>query len=471
MSVEEFLLPDLGEGLTESEIVRWHVAEGDRVALDQVIAEVETAKAVVEMPSPYAGVVQRLHAPEGTVVDVGAPIITFRLDDADDVDGADHPADGPTGSGDAAADQPSGGDAAETADDEDEAPPPNLVGYGAAAAAKGTPTRRARRFAPVVLAAEVAQVAPAPDAPAVGLRTAPPVRSSPPVRALARRLGVLLDDLVGTGEHGLVTRADVEGAVGTDDAGSTAPVVPSGASVPPAGPADRADAPGDERIPVRGVRKLTAEAMVASATTAPHITLFLTVDVTATAELVARLRAARDAQVRPSFLAAVARALCLAVAHHPEVNSRWAGTEIVRRRAVDLGIAAATPRGLVVPVLRDVGGSGLLELAAGIADLATTARAGRTTPAAMTGGSITISNVGVFGVDAGTPILHDGQAAILAVGTVAARPWEHAGTIALRQLVTLSLSVDHRVLDGEQGARFLAEIGATLSDPARAFVG
>ena len=211
--------------------------------------------------------------------------------------------------------------------------------------------------------------------------------------------------------------------------------------------------------------------MVASAFTAPHVTMFLTVDVTATMELLERLKATREfRETRLTFLTAVAKALCLAVEDFPEVNARWAGEEIVRSRSVHLGIAAATPRGLVVPVLRDAQASSLAELARRIAELAETARAGRTPPADLSGSTITISNVGVFGVDAGTPILNPGEAAILAVGQVAKRPWEFEGGIALRSVTTLSLSIDHRVLDGEQGSRFLAAIGRTLSDPATVFI-
>jgi pyruvate dehydrogenase E2 component (dihydrolipoamide acetyltransferase) len=285
------------------------------------------------------------------------------------------------------------------------------------------------------------------------------VRATPPVRRLAEQLGVRLADLRGTGEHGLVTRHDVEEAAHGGRNGSVAP----------ARTAPSED--GLERIPVSGVRRRTAEAMVASAFTAPHVSMFLTVDVTATMELLDRLRTTPEfREVRLTFLAAVAKALCLAVADHPEVNARWAGEEIVRSRAVHLGIAAATPRGLVVPVLRDAQAEGLAGLATRIAELAATARAGRTAPADLTGSTITISNVGVFGVDAGTPLLNPGEAAILAVGQVAKRPWEWQGGIALRQVVTLSLSIDHRVLDGEQGSRFLAAIGRLLADPATAFL-
>jgi pyruvate dehydrogenase E2 component (dihydrolipoamide acetyltransferase) len=273
------------------------------------------------------------------------------------------------------------------------------------------------------------------------------------VRRLAERLGVRIDDVTGTGDHGLVTREDVERAA--------------------AGPTSSPEAPEDvERIPVRGIRRRTADAMVASAFTAPQVTMFLTVDVTATVELLDALRAEEDfAEVRLTFLAAVAKALCLGLHRHPEVNSRWDGDagEIVRFRRIHLGIAVATPRGLLVPVLPDAGAAALPELAGRIAMLTAAAREGRATPAELAGSTITISNVGVFGVDAGTPILNPGEAAILAVGAVARRPWEWQGGIALRQVVTLSLSIDHRVLDGEQGARFLADVGRILADPARAF--
>lgn len=443
--IREFRLPDLGEGLTESEIVTWHVAEGDTVAQDQAIAEVETAKAVVELPSPWAGVVHTLHVAAGTTVDVGAPIVSFRTDDdagSDEETSSDAPSDGAP-SDDASPDDAPPDDLPR---DDDDAPPPNLVGYGATATARGPATRRARRFAEQD-----------PAKPPPGLRTAPPTRSTPPVRALAERLGVSIDALEGSGEDGRVTREDVEG---------------SGQSAPqPVSPSSGTDTSTDERVPVRGLQKHMAQAMVAAASV-PQVTVFLTVDVTATVDLLARLRARREhAEVRLTFLAAVARAVCLAVARHPEVNARWAGEEIVRSSRVDLGIAAATPRGLVVPFLADVGGASLIDLAVGITELAVTARAGRTTPAAMEGGTLTISNVGVFGVDAGTPILHRGQAVILAVGAVNRRPWEHDGAVVLRDVVTLSLTLDHRVLDGEQGARFLAAVGATLTDPASAFVG
>ncbi len=480
--LRDFLLPDLGEGLTESEIVSWHVAEGETVTRDQAIAEVETAKAVVELPSPFAGVIERLHVEAGTVVDVGARIVSFRTDEDEGAGGAapSSAPDGATSDGAAPVDQ-EGGDQGE----DEEAAPPNLVGYGAAAAPRGAATRRARRFAeqgpadasggsgeqaqPVhPSSAQPAQPSPPGQSeqtpPPQGLRTAPPVRSTPPVRALAQRLGVVIDEIEGSGEDGRVTRDDVEAAGrSASQQPDPSPATTASSAATPAG--------AGERIPVRGVQKHMAQAMASAAST-PAVTVFLTVDVTATTALLETLRGRREhAEVRLTFLAAVARATCLAVARHPEVNARWDGDAIVRSPRVDLGIAAATPRGLVVPFLTDVGAASLVDLATGIGELATTARAGKTAPAALEGGTITLSNVGVFGVDAGTPILHRGQAAILAVGSVTRRPWEHEGDIALRDVVTLSLSIDHRVLDGEQGARFLAAVGATLTDPANAFVG
>jgi 2-oxoisovalerate dehydrogenase E2 component (dihydrolipoyl transacylase) len=381
-----FRLPDLGEGLTESEVVAWLVAEGDSVELDQVLAEIETAKAMVQLPSPRAGVVERLFVPEGTTVAVGAPLVAFRTDE-------------PAGAGDAP--RPDAGDTAPSGDaplPQDDvapaAPPPTLVGYGAGAEGAG-PGRRPRRF-------------PAPAAPAVAPR-------SP---------------------------ADVEPGVGPEDV---------------------------ERIPVRGVRRRVATAMSAAAAV-PQATVFLTVDVTPTVELLegARTPAGRT----PTMLAAVARAVCLAVPDHPEVNARWdeAAGEILRFRAVHLGIAVATPRGLLVPVLRAAQRSPLLELADRVHEAAGDARSDRTSPRELNGGTITISNVGVFGVESGTPILYDGQAAILALGAVARRPWAWRGEVALRSTVVLALTFDHRVLDGEGASRFLVDVGRVLTDPATAFL-
>jgi 2-oxoisovalerate dehydrogenase E2 component (dihydrolipoyl transacylase) len=449
--IKDFALPDLGEGLTESELVNWLVAVGDSVRLNQIIAEVETAKALVELPAPWEGVVSRLYVEPGVTVSVGDPIVAFEVDG------------------------------------EADAPEPNLVGYGAIADSGARPVRRAR---PGLTVPEPAPASagersretvsaradtatrndtPPSAAPDAGERP----RATPPVRKLARELGVDLAAVTGTGDRGLVTRNDLESFAG----GAVAPAqaAPADAARAPAAPAEAAPAAAtpagarERRIPIRGVRKLTADAMVRSAFTAPHATVFLTVDVTPTTELLDRLRARREfADSRPGLLAVVAKALCLAVRRTPSVNARWDGDaqEIVEFEYVNLGIAAATPRGLVVPSIPDADSLSLAELASSIRELAETARAGRTTPERLAGGTISITNVGVFGVDAGTPILTPGEAAILALGAVRRQPWEFDGEIALRTVVTLALSFDHRVVDGEQAARFIADIGQILSDPA-----
>ncbi len=458
MSAErDFALPDLGEGLTESELIDWRVAVGDEVSLNQIVADVETAKAVVELPSPVAGVVTALHAEPGEVVQVGASLMTF------EVGGADAP-EPPASESEPAV------EAASAAEPEAPAPEvpakrePNLVGYGAAADASH-PKRKARRVpsAPAVRAAE-----PAPAAPVAGATTmlerprpAERPRSTPPVRKLAHDLGVDLESLSGTGERGLITRADVEQAA-ADRPASEAPSAP--------------EAQADDRVtrtPVRGVRKHTAEAMVRSAFTAPHATEFLTVDVTASTELLDELRDDRaTAGHRVTMLAMAAKATCIALARMPELNSRWddEAHEIVQHHYVNLGIAVATERGLLVPNVRDAERMSLLELADAIGELAATARDGKTPPADLAGGTMTITNIGVFGIDAGTPILNPGEAAILATGAVRRMPWEHRGEVALRDVMTLSLSFDHRLVDGAQASRFLADVGAILRSPGRALL-
>jgi pyruvate dehydrogenase E2 component (dihydrolipoamide acetyltransferase) len=456
--IQDFRLPDLGEGLPEAELVQWLVAEGDTVALNQTIAEVETAKAVVELPSPHAGVVTALHAAAGDVVEVGSVLISF------DVAG-----DEPAAPAAPAAAAPAASSDADTAD---EAARPNLVGYGAAPRGAGRPQRRARAGvrAPAGIDTAVLEAAPhdviTATEPVEVVRERP--RSTPPVRKLAKELGVDLALVEASGATGLITRADVESyaaRVRTLDEAAAAP------SAPPApAPADRERV---TRIPIRGVRKHTAEAMVRSAFTAPHVTTFLTVDVTATSELIASLRADRALEGhRIGVMAVAAKAVCLALLRHPEVNSRWDAdrAEIVQHHYVNLGIAAATERGLVVPNIRDADSMTLVELADAIGELAQVARAGKTAPAQMSGGTFSITNVGVFGVDAGTPILNPGEAAILALGAVRRQPWEHEGQIALRDVMTLSLSFDHRLVDGEQGARFLREVAEILREPGRAML-
>ncbi|MDV8149419.1 dihydrolipoamide acetyltransferase family protein [Arthrobacter sp. B10-11] len=448
--IKEFRLPDLGEGLTESEILSWKVAVGDTVALNQVIAEVETAKAVVELPSPFAGVITALHEKAGTVVEVGKPIVSFEVEGDDG---------GPAAGGPAQA---------ETAKRE-----PNLVGYGAVVESSGRPARRARTFASPVAepataparadAAPAAEPAKAPAAGRVGTATpAERPRSTPPVRKLAKDLGVELTEVAGTGAGGLITRDDVRNFVGGGDLPAAARAL-AGAGTGTGAPGER-----ETRTPIKGVRKLTAAAMVSSAFTAPHATEFLTIDVTPTMELLARLKASRAFEgLKLTPLTLVAKALLIALRRQPSLNSRWeeASQEIVQFNYVNLGIAAATPRGLTVPNIKDADRMSLTELSTAITALTETARSGKTSPAELSGGTISITNIGVFGIDAGTPILNPGEAAILAMGAVRRMPWEYKDEVALRQVMTLSLSFDHRLVDGEQGSRFLADIGAILADP------
>ncbi|WP_068158933.1 dihydrolipoamide acetyltransferase family protein [Rhodococcus phenolicus] len=422
-SVEEFRMPDLGEGLTEADLVSWTVAVGDRVELNQVVAEVETAKAMVELPSPFAGTVAELLAEPGTTVPVGTPIIRIAVttDAGQDTDG----------NRDAA-----GGGATP--------PTPVLVGYGPGSAPV---SRRATRV-------------PAPAVPSTDGHTEPHLHAEPQrpdakpsARREARRLGVDLTTVTGTGNGGVVTRSDVRRAA---DRGV------------------RAEPGRETRVPVTAVRRRTAEAVTRSAFTAPHATVFLTCDATATVDLVERLRAHPSfADRHPTALTIVAAALLGVVADQPVLNATWdqdAG-EIATPGHVNLGIATATDEGLLVPVIRGAEVLSLPELAGAIAAVTATARAGRATPSDLTGGTISITNVGVFGVDAGTPILVPGQAAILAIGAIAPRPWVVDDMLAVRRVVTLSLSFDHRLVDGEQAGRALAGIGTVLGDPVPALLG
>jgi len=470
--IKEFRLPDLGEGLTESEILSWKVAVGDTVILNQVIAEVETAKAVVELPSPFAGVIRELHEQPGTVVEVGKPIVSFEV--ADDA--------GPAPAGHAA---PSRGTtpAGQTAAGAEPSAPkrePNLVGYGAVVESSGRPARRPRNLPPVAVSAHAAPVrigatetVPAESKPPVvepadtgviearaGVPSGDRPRSTPPVRKLARDHGVDLALVTGTGPAGLITRDDVQEFLRQGSAGQAA--APAG-QVRAVGEGER-----ETRTPIKGVRKHTAAAMVSSAFTAPHVTEFLTVDVTPTMELLAKLRGTRAfSGLKLTPLTLAAKAVLIALRRHPSLNSRWdeANQEIVTFNYVNLGIAAATPRGLTVPNIKDAHSLTLEQLAEALALLADTARSGKSAPADLSGGTMSITNIGVFGIDAGTPILNPGEAAILALGAVRSMPWEYRGEVALRQVMTLSLSFDHRLVDGEQGSRFLADVGAILAEP------
>ncbi|WP_017590613.1 dihydrolipoamide acetyltransferase family protein [Nocardiopsis ganjiahuensis] len=465
--VHAFKLPDVGEGLVEAELLTWYVKPGDTVTDGQMICEIETAKAVVELPVPFSGTVKELLFGEGETVEVGSVIITV-----DDGTGGSGAAAG-TESGDTA-DTASAGGAEET--EEREKP---LVGYGEKAAS--TQRRARRRPTPSGPASPPRPTEPAPAVVAVPAGPAPasgrPL-AKPPVRKLAKDLGVDLAAVAPTGKGGVVTREDVHAAAGSAGAPQEAPEAASAApaaSAPAAGSVTapeaapvRDRAARERRVPIKGVRKHTAAAMVNSAFTAPHVTEFLQVDVTRTMKAVARLREHRDfADVRVSPLLLVAKALLMAVRRHPEVNASWdeEAQEIVVKNYVNLGIAAATERGLVVPNIKDADSQPLPELAASLKALTETARAGKTTPADMSGGTITITNVGVFGVDAGTPIINPGEAAILAFGQIRDTPWVHKGKLKIRKVTTLSLSFDHRLVDGELGSKVLRDIGTALEDP------
>jgi 2-oxoisovalerate dehydrogenase E2 component (dihydrolipoyl transacylase) len=449
VATKQFPLPDVGEGLTEAEILTWHVSPGDTVAVNQIIVEIETAKAAVELPCPYSGVVTELLAEPGTTVQVGTPILTIDLDPAQP--GAETPSATPAGG------QAPSGSGAQRSDEQ----VPNLVGYGPKS---GAPTRRARKPAaqpqPEAPPAEAPAGEPSPaEAPAAerataaGSATALVPLAKPPVRKLAKDLGIDLRELTGSGSGGIITREDVQRAHAVGN--GTAP------------PTTTRD--GERRVPVRGVRRATAQAMVDSAFSAPHVTEFLTVDVTPMMQLREKLQthpAFREVKVTP--LAFAAKAVCLAVQRTPEVNASWdeAAGEIVYFDHLHLGIAAATPRGLVVPKIRHAEAMSLAELAAALQALTATAREGATAPGDMVGGTFTITNVGVFGVDTGTPILNPGESAILALGAVREMPWVVDGAVVPRTVCQLALSFDHRVVDGQQGSQFLADVGALLADPA-----
>ncbi|MEU6550580.1 dihydrolipoamide acetyltransferase family protein [Streptomyces sp. NPDC046915] len=446
-SVREFKMPDVGEGLTEAEILKWYVQPGDTVSDGQVVCEVETAKAAVELPIPYDGVVRELHFPEGTTVDVGTPIIAV-----DVAGGAPAPAEQPE---EPKAEEPKPAGSGRQ---------PVLVGYGVAASS----TKRRPRKGPEVTVPQ-ASAAVQSELNGHGAAAAKPrPLAKPPVRKLAKDLGVDLATVTPSGPDGIITREDVHAAA-APAAAAPAPVAATPVSVPPA-PVATYDTARETRVPVKGVRKATAQAMVGSAFTAPHVTEFVTVDVTRTMRLVEELKQDKDMQgLRVNPLLLVARALLVAIRRNPEINASWdeANQEIVLKHYVNLGIAAATPRGLIVPNIKDAHVKTLPQLAEGLGELVATAREGKTSPAAMQGGTVTITNVGVFGVDTGTPILNPGESAILAVGAIKLQPWVHKGKVKPRQVTTLALSFDHRLVDGELGSKVLADVAAILEQPKR----
>lgn len=425
--VETFSLPDVGEGLTEAEIVEWQVAVGDTVTVNQVIVEIETAKSLVELPSPYAGVVSKLHVAVGDTVDVGSVLISVETE-VETVAGV-APAPAPSLAPSA---EPEGSGAV-------------LVGYGTGE--KATSRRRRPLAAPQPAAAPIA-VAPVPAAPGIA------TLAKPPIRKLAKDLGVDISRVVGSGRSGEVTRDDV-----TREA-NQASVFRN--IVTPPWSDDR-----EERIPVKGVRKQIAHAMTSSAFTAPHVTVFVDVDATRTMEYVKRLKASTDfAGVKVSPLLVMARAIVWAVQRNPSVNSSYDDTEITIHHYVNLGVAAATPRGLLVPNIKEAQSKSMFELAQALEQLTMTAREGKTQPADMAGGTLTVTNIGVFGVDSGTPILNPGEVAIVALGSIRQKPWVVDGVVQPRFVTTVAATFDHRVVDGDVASRFVADVASVLEEPA-----
>ena len=542
MAVREFLLPDPGEGLTEAEIVTWRVAVGDTVKVNDIVVEIETAKSLVELPIPWAGTVSALLAPEGATVEVGSPIIAIddptyaggspaapasgaaavastaktSVPQADSAAASPPAGRSAAPAARAAAGVFDGGPAPDPAGDEPVAEgliggttstgrTAVLVGYGIKQTEAKRRPRRKEAIVREIAAPPGEHIDQPPTARMGGLVAAhaPEVRrdnrpiaelaqphkaprvhanvlAKPPVRKYAKDVGVDLAQVPAAGET--ITRADVDaflaaraGAVGTATAGMPGA---GGAGTAYLAGAAGAASRGETRVPIKGVRKMTAQAMVGSAFTAPHVTEWITVDVTPTIELVERLKADREfAGVKVTPLLVLAKAMCVAIKRHPEINASWdeAAQEIVLKGYVNLGIAAATPRGLIVPNIKDADLLTMRQLADAMAGLVATAREGRTQPADMSGGTITITNVGVFGVDTGTPILNPGEAAIMAFGAIRKQPWvvtaaDGSDELAIRHVTTLGLSFDHRLVDGELGSRYLADVAAILADPARGLV-
>lgn len=413
-TAQHFALPDVGEGLTEAEIVTWLVKVGDTVAVNDTLVEVETAKSLVELPSPYSGVITQLHAAEGETIDVGSVLVTFGGSTPETTPEADVPV-----------------------EQEDEPRQPVLVGYGPSRAKVERRTRKAGHRSTLVA-----------NLPASEAHTP---YATPPVRLHAKELGVDLSTVAPAGPDGRITRADVDAAAAVST--------------------KHTEQPAEIRSPIKGVRKATAAAMVSSAFTAPHVTEWVTVDVTETLNLLENLRrdrVFRDARLTPLVL--IARATLSALRTHPQMNATWDGeaNEIVEYRDVNLGVAAATPRGLLVPNIKAAQTLSTRELCDALDALITEARAGKTTPEAMARGTFTITNIGVFGVDGGTPILNPGEAGILCVGQIARRPWEYHGEVALRSVCTLAMSFDHRLVDGQLGSQVLSHIARLLENPSLA---
>jgi 2-oxoisovalerate dehydrogenase E2 component (dihydrolipoyl transacylase) len=419
VSTSEFNLPDVGEGLTEAEIVTWKVKAGDTVVVNQVLVEIETAKSLVELPSPFAGVVTAILVDEGQTVDVGTPIISVSSDGAQA-----EPAPVAPSQADVEA-RATVSDTAGSISSED-GQGAVLVGYGI----KGHVSSRRNRGAVAGLPAQ------SPRPSSVPAASASAIVAKPPIRKLAKDLGVDLGEVNPTGLAGEITRDDV---IRHASQASLFRNIET-----PAWSSDR-----EERIPIKGVRKAIAAAMVSSAFSAPHVGLFVDVDATRTMEFVKRLKNSADfAGVKVSPLLIVAKAMIWAVRRNPTVNAQWTDSEIIVKHYVNFGIAAATPRGLIVPNIKEAQSLSLRELASAIEQLTITARDGKTQPAEMAGGTITVTNIGVFGMDTGTPILNPGEVAIVALGTI------------------LGASFDHRIVDGDVASRFLADVASVIEEPA-----
>jgi 2-oxoisovalerate dehydrogenase E2 component (dihydrolipoyl transacylase) len=430
----QFPLPDVGEGLTEAEIVAWRVKPGDQVSLNQVVVEIETAKSLVELPSPFEGTVEKLLVSEGDTVEVGSPIITVK-DDSPEAPAPESPAAEVV---EAAADTES------TIAAEEGNEPANLVGYGAQSDEK--PVRR-KRYAPAEKAAEV-------EGAKVPIQDSVPILAKPPIRKLAKEMGVTLSEVSPSGIGGEITRDDV---LRHADQVKVFKNIDT-----PGWPKER-----EEVIPVKGVRKAIAQAMVKSMFEAPHVSVFVDVDATRTMEFVKRLKASPEfAGIRISPLLVMVKAMIWAVQRNPTVNSTWSEKEITVHHYVNMGVAAATPRGLIVPNVKDAHTLSLRELAVELEKLTVTAREGKTSPEDMANGTITITNLGSFGVDTGTPILNPGEVSIVALGTIKPKPWVVDGEVQSRMVTTVAASFDHRVVDGDVASRFVADVASVMEEPA-----
>ncbi|MET4782846.1 dihydrolipoamide acetyltransferase family protein [Glaciihabitans sp. UYNi722] len=448
MSSSEFTLPDVGEGLTEAEIVAWKVKPGDAVTVNQVLVEIETAKSLVELPSPFEGVVTAILVQEGTTVDVGTPIISVSSAGSTP-EVAEAP---PVIDSDEVTDTAGSITHEKAASESGEKQDAVLVGYGLKG--HGSSRRSRPALAGAAAAASTGTPPPAARPSSVPAASASAIIAKPPIRKLAKDLAVDLAEVNPTGLAGEITRDDV---VRHASQASLFRNIET-----PAWSSDR-----EERIPVKGVRKAIATAMVSSAFSAPHVSLFVDVDATRTMEFVKRLKNSADfAGVKVSPLLIMAKAMIWAVRRNPTVNAQWTDSEIIVKHYVNFGIAAATPRGLIVPNIKEAQELSLRELASAIEQLTLTARDGKTQPAEMADGTITVTNIGVFGMDTGTPILNPGEVAIVALGTIKQKPWVVDGEVRPRFVTTLGASFDHRIVDGDVASRFLADVASIIEEPA-----